>query len=149
MIYFLADYNQHHYWLIAIFAVYDTAMLILQATPWNKRSFLIWVFFIWPLFADLPTTIFSISYIKQQISLTHVDNDEFAIYTWVAFFSMIGVVPWLRVVNIWRFYVTVVLQTVLRTIPCFVLMFIFCFIWSVKIEFSSQVAPETFQKTIF
>ena len=57
---------------------------------------------------------------------------------------MIGVIPWLRVVDIFRFYVTIVLQTSMRTLPCFFLMFVFCCIWSVKLEFEFQVDIDVF-----
>ena len=57
---------------------------------------------------------------------------------------MIGVIPWLRVVDIFRFYVTIVLQTSMRTLPCFFLMFVLCCIWSVKLEFEFQVDIDVF-----
>ena len=59
---------------------------------------------------------------------------------------MIGIIPWLRILGVIRFYITLVLQTVMRTFPAFILMFIFCFIWSVKVEFASQIDDLSFMK---
>lgn len=111
-------------------------------TPWNPKRFIIWFYFVWPVLCDLPISLYAIWYIHNR----HYD-DDFISYKWIAFTAMTGVIPWLRVVQLFRFYVTIVLQTVFRTLPCFILMFIFCFIWGAKLEFESQVDKNTYMKT--
>ena len=63
IIYFCAKYNQKHSWIIVLFVIYDTVNLLLQSAPWNKRTFLVWFYFVWGAIGDLPLTICSISYL--------------------------------------------------------------------------------------
>ena len=63
LIYYFNEYIQRHPYVIGIYAVIKTCMLVLQAAPWNPRSFLVWLYFLWPLFCDVPSMVNSIWYL--------------------------------------------------------------------------------------
>ena len=69
IIYFLVNFNQKHNYFIVIFAIYDCIMLLLQSTPWNKKTFMVWFYFIWGPIADVPLTLCSIAYIIRLYTL--------------------------------------------------------------------------------
>jgi len=125
-------------------------MVILQSVVWNPRGFLIWFYFIWPLASDVLSAVNLIRYLSEKShNISIGEPDRFVTYWWIVFGAMFGLIPWLRAIENFRFYVQLVLQTTMRTIPCFFLMFVFCMIWMATTEFQHQSDTNTFFMTTY
>ena len=62
-IYFGDSYNARNPNILVLFTIYHTILLILTSTPWRPRSFLVWLYFMWPVCCELQTVITSIIYL--------------------------------------------------------------------------------------
>jgi len=122
----------------------------------SRKTFFVWLGLIWPTI-DLVVLIAAWNFclnarvetecgpyeksddasIKEQVVMkcSSLNGRSFAPLIFGAFAA---VTPWLRMFGVFRFYITVLLQTFFRGVMTFIIMFICCLTWTLVIYYRQE-----------
>lgn len=122
---------------LEIWTVFHLLLILLQIT-FSKKSFVVWIYFIWPVINLMEVTAAIMFIYDKRMERQMHDHLGGSVFWLVLFCAMMVILPWLRIFTSFRFYLTVLLKAFMRTFNGFILLMLCIAIWQQVIYFQNK-----------